>query len=65
MALRPRLLPKGQYEIHVHVTALHYLEDTLVTIVGQHDNFIGGFSLFVALYFANKCKSKGAKRGFG
>jgi hypothetical protein len=32
-----------------------------LTVVGQHDYFIGGFSLFVALHWANKCKPKGEK----
>ena len=36
-----------------------------LTVVGQHDSFIGGFSSSVALHFANKYKSKGAKRGIG
>ena len=36
-----------------------------LTVVGQHDNFIGGFYLFVALHLANKCKSTGEKHRSG
>ena len=36
-----------------------------LTVVGKNDTFMEAISLLAALHLANKCKSKGAKRGSG
>jgi len=36
-----------------------------LTVVGKNDTFLEAISLLAALHLINKCKFKGAKRGFG